>query len=135
MRRIRPEDLDLREFIRPGDCIVWGQATGEPLTLTEALVAQRHAIGPVSVFLASCFSDTLRPEHADTIHFRSFGPMGTSRSLAKAGVLDIVPVHFGQIYRYIEDGQIGCDVAWCSSARPAPTGNTVSDSVTTICKR
>ena len=40
MRRIRPEDLDLREFIRPGDRIVWGQATGEPLTLTEALVAQ-----------------------------------------------------------------------------------------------
>ena len=122
MRRIRPEDLDLREFIRPGDRIVWGQATGEPLTLTEALVAQRHAIGPVSVFLASCFSDTLRPEHADTIHFRSFGPMGTSRSLAKAGVLDIVPVHFGQIYRYIEDGQIGCDVALVQLSPPGPNG-------------
>ncbi len=122
MRRIRAADLDLREFIRPGDHIVWGQATGEPLTLTEALVAQRHAIGPVSVFLASCFSDTLRPEHADTIRFRSFGPMGTSRALAKAGVLDIVPVHFGQIHRYIQDGQIGCDVAFVQLSPPGPNG-------------
>ena len=122
MRHIRAAELDLREFIRPGDHIVWGQATGEPLTLTEALVAQRHAIGPVSVFLASCFSDTLRPEHADTIHFRSFGPMGTSRTLAKAGVLDIVPVHFGQIYRYIQDGQIGCDVAFVQLSPPGPNG-------------
>lgn len=122
MRRIAPANLDLREFIRPGDRIVWGQASGEPLTLTEALVAQRHAIGPVSVFLGSCFSDTLQPEHADTITFRSFGPMGTSRALAKAGVLDIVPVHFGQIHRYIQDGQIGCDVAFVQLSPPGPNG-------------
>lgn len=120
--RIRPADLDLREFIRPGDRIVWGQATGEPVTLTEALMAQRHAIGPVSVFLGSCFADTLRPEHADMIHFRGFGPMGTSRALAQAGVMDIVPVHFGQIHRYIEDGQIGCDVALVQLSPPGPNG-------------
>lgn len=122
MRRIHASELDLREFIRPGDRIVWGQASGEPLTLTEALVAQRHAIGPISVFLGSCFSDTLQPEHADTITFRSFGPMGTSRALARAGVLDIVPVHFGQIHRYIQDGQIGCDVAFVQLSPPGPNG-------------
>jgi acyl-CoA hydrolase len=122
VRRIDPADLDLRAFIRPGDRIVWGQASGEPLTLTEALVAQRHAVGPVSVFLGSCFSDTLQPEHADAITFRSFGPMGTSRVLAKAGVLDIVPVHFGQIHRYIQDGQIGCDVAFVQLSPPGPNG-------------
>jgi acyl-CoA hydrolase len=121
-RRIRAAHLELREFIRPGDRIVWGQATGEPLTLTETFLAQRHAIGPVSVFLGSCFSDTLRPEHADTIRFRSFGPMGTSRALAKAGVLDIIPVHFGQIHRYIRDGQIGCDVAFVQLSPPGPNG-------------
>ena len=122
LRRIGAADLDLRAFIRPGDRIVWGQASGEPLTLTEALVAQRHAVGPVSVFLGACFSDTLRPEHADRIQFRGFGPMGTSRALAKAGVLDIVPVHFGQIHRYIQDGQIGCDVAFVQLSPPGPNG-------------
>ena len=122
MRRLRAGELDLREFIRPGDHIVWGQATGEPLTLTEALVAQRHAIGPVSVFLGACFSETLRPEHADRIRIRGFGPMGTSRILAQAGVMEIVPVHFGQIYRYIQDGQIGCDVALVQLSPPGPDG-------------
>ena len=119
---IAPADLDLRDFIRPGERVIWGQATGEPLTLTETLVAQRHQIGPISVFLGSCFSDTLRPEHADKIRFASFGPMGTSRALAKAGVLDIIPVHFGQIYRYIQDGQIGCDVAFVQLSPPGPNG-------------
>ena len=121
-RRIKPEDLDLRAFIRPGDHVLWGHATGEPLTLTEALVAQRHAIGPITVFLGACFADTLRPEHADTIAMRSFGPMGTSRALARAGVLDIVPVHVGQIYRYIADGHIRCDVALVQLSPPGPDG-------------
>lgn len=89
MTRIRAAKLDLREFIRPGNRIVWGQATGEPLTLTETLMTQRNALGPVSVFLGACFSDTLRPEHVDTIRFRSFGPMGSSRAFAKAGALEI----------------------------------------------
>ena len=121
-RRIRAADLDLREFIRPGDRIVWGQASGEPQTLSEAVVAQRHAIGPVSVFLCSTFTDTLRPEHADRIAMRGFGPMGTSRTLAEAGVLDIVPVHFGQVWRYIQDGLIGCDVAMVALSPPGPDG-------------
>ena len=43
-RWIAATDLDLSEFIRPGDRIVVGQAAGEPVTLTEALVAQRAAI-------------------------------------------------------------------------------------------
>jgi acyl-CoA hydrolase len=121
-RRIAAGDLDLREFIRSGDRIIVGQAAGEPATLTEALVAQRKAIGRVSVFLGLCLSESFRPEHADHIDFQSFGPMGTSRALAKAGVLDISPVHYGRISRYIEDGQIGCDVALVLLSPPGPDG-------------
>ena len=121
-RRIAAVDLDLREFIRPGDRIIVGQAAGEPTTLSEALVAQRAAIGPISVFLGLCLSESFRPEHADSIDFQSFGPMGTSRALAKAGVLDISPVHYGQISRYIEDGWIGCDVAMVLLSPPGLDG-------------
>jgi acyl-CoA hydrolase len=105
-------DLDLTSIVRPGDQIVWGQATGEPLTLTETLVAQRADLGGVSVFLGAGFSDTLQPEHADHIRLRGFGAIGTHRRLAKAGVLEIVPCHIGQIGRYIDDGAIACDVAF-----------------------
>lgn len=121
-RRIAASDLDLTAFIRPGDRIICGQASGEPTTLTEALAARRAAIGPVSVFLGLCLSQSFRPEHADHIDFQSFGPMGTSRALAKAGVLDISPVHYGQIHRYIEGGEIGCDVVFVLLSPPGPDG-------------
>ena len=121
-KQIAAADLDLSEFIRPGDQIISGQASGEPVTLTEALVAQRAAIGPVSVFLGLCLSESFQPVHADHIEFRSFGPMGASRVLAKAGVLDISPIHYGQIHRYIEGGQIGCDVAFVLLSPPGPDG-------------
>lgn len=101
--------LDLKSITKPGDQIIWGQATGEPLTLTEALVAQRADLGGVSVFLGSGFSDTLQPEHADHVRFRG---IGTHRRLGKRGVLEIVPCHVGQIGRYIDEGTIRCDVAF-----------------------
>ncbi len=121
-RLIAAGDLDLSEFIRPGDRIVTGQATGEPVTLTEALVAQRAAVGPVSIFLGYCLSSSFAPEHADHIRFHGFGPMGRSRVLADAGVLETHPVHFGQIHRYIEDGRIGCDVALVLLSPRGPDG-------------
>lgn len=104
--------LDLKSIVKPGDQIIWGQATGEPLTLTEAFVAQRASLGSVSVFLGSAFSNTLKPEHADHIRFRGIGGIGTHRRLTKHGVLNIVPCHVGQVGRYIDDGTIACDVAF-----------------------
>ena len=121
-RRITPKELDLSEFIRPGDWIIPGQATGEPTTLTEALFTQRHKFGPSSVFLGFCPSDTFKPEHADWIAFHSFGPMGHSRNLADAGVLDVHPVHYGLIANYIEGGQIPCDVALVLLSPLGPDG-------------
>ncbi len=121
-RVIDADDLDLAGIVRPDDHVVWGQACGEPQTLTEALVRQRAAIGPVNVFIATCFSETLRPEHADHLALRSFGAIGSPARLAKAGVLDIVPCHIGQVGRYLEDGQIGCDVAFVQLSPPGPDG-------------
>lgn len=114
--------LDLKGMVRPGDRIVWGQATGEPQTLTEALVRQREELGNVSVFIASCFSGTLQPEHADCIRIHAFGAIGSSGPLAKAGVLEIVPCHVGQIAAYIREGRIGCDVALVQVSPPGPDG-------------
>jgi len=38
------DDLDFAEIIKSGDIVVCGQATSEPRTLTEALVAQEPCI-------------------------------------------------------------------------------------------
>ena len=103
--------LDLTRHIRPGDHILWGQVTGEPPSLVEALVAQRAALGGVHVFLGTGLARTLRPEHAEHIAMRGLGGLGTFRALASAGVLEVLPVHGGQVHRMIAAGHIRCDVA------------------------
>lgn len=118
-RIIKAGELDLRQFVRRGDQILWGQACGEPLSLTEALVAQRAAIGLASVFLGSGFSTTLQPEHADFLHMSGIGGIGTHRRLTAAGKLAVVPCHVGQIAGYIRDGRIRCDVVFLQVAPTA----------------
>jgi len=122
MRRVDAAGLDLSEWIQPGDQIIWGQACGEPQTLTEALVAQRADLGGVSVFMGSCFSSTFKPEHADHIRFQAFGAIGSSRKLSRAGVLDLVPTHVSRIAPLIEQGSIRSDIAFVQVAPADDSG-------------
>ncbi|MFH1095619.1 MAG: hypothetical protein V1728_05375 [Candidatus Micrarchaeota archaeon] len=64
--------LDLGAIVRPGDSVMWGQADAEPLPLTQALMAQRHAIGECNVFLGATYSDTMMEEYADCIRFSAY---------------------------------------------------------------
>ncbi|NLE82762.1 MAG: acetyl-CoA hydrolase, partial [Rhodococcus sp.] len=64
MNVLAAPDIDLREFLRPGDHIVIGQACGEPTTLIEALVAQGNDIGDLTAFVATSFSGIFSPETA-----------------------------------------------------------------------
>lgn len=122
MQKLDADKLDLRGIIRPGDTILWGQACAEPLTLTEALMAQRADLGGVSVFLGSGFSDTVRPEHADHIRFLGMGAVGSNRRLSKAGVLDVLPCHVSKMEPYVAEGVIPCDVAFVQVSPPDETG-------------
>jgi acyl-CoA hydrolase len=122
MIRIDPAQLDLREFIRPGDAIVMGQGTAEPLTLTEALVRQRRELGGVRVFLGVMFSDTFDPAQCDGIELRGLGGVGTNRRLVKAGVLDVMTCHVSQVNDFIAGGEIGCDVALVQVSPPDEQG-------------
>lgn len=114
MSRIRDiplKSLDFSEFVRPGDGVVWGQVSSEPIPLCKRLMAQRASIGPFSVFLGATFSDTLDPAFADTINFRAIGGIGRNRVLEQAGVLDVLPIQLSSIPLYFAGGQIRSDVA------------------------
>lgn len=104
--------VDLSQYLRPGDHIVWGQACGEPTTLVEALIAQAEGIGHLSAFTASSFSGLLTPEACSRFSLSSMGAIGALRPVAAAGKLGIVPCHVGQIGSFIEQGLIGCDVVF-----------------------
>ena len=103
-------DLDLREYVRPGDTVVWGQGAGEPLALVGALVAQREQVGPVRGFAVLSYSDLVGPEHRDFIQMVSIGATGTLTRLARAGALEIVPVGISAIDGLYATGRLGCDV-------------------------
>jgi acyl-CoA hydrolase len=139
MRRVDAAALELRGLVRPGDTIMWGQACGEPQTLTEALVAQRADLGGVSVFMGSCFSNTFRPEHADHIRMAAFGAAGTHRRLTRAGVLDILPCHVSRMEPYVAEGVLPCDVAFVQLAPPDEHGRyslgLVSDYIRAVVRR
>jgi acyl-CoA hydrolase len=109
-REIDLQSLDLAALIRPGDTVMWGQSVAEPLPLTQALAAQRHAIGRFGVFLGVTLSENLRPEHADCISFSAYCGNGTNRALARAGVLDILPVHYSQLPVLLHSGRLKIDV-------------------------
>jgi acyl-CoA hydrolase len=139
MKRLDASSLSLKGIVRPGETIMWGQGCGEPLTLTQALVAQRAELGGVNVFLGSGFSDTLRPEHADHIRFAGFGAAGTHRRLAKAGVLDLLPCHISKMESYVAEGVLPCDVAFVQLAPPDEAGRyslgVVSDYIRAVVRR
>ncbi len=96
-RHVDLDRLDLASIVRPGDTVTWGQATAEPLSLTEALMARRHAIGGFDVFLGISCSQTPRVEFTDCVRFSSYCGTGTNRALAKAGKLDVLPCHYSQL--------------------------------------
>lgn len=115
--------LDLSRFLRPGDRIVWGQACGEPTTLVEALIAQAEGIGPLAAFAAISFSGLLDAAAAERVAISSMGAIGALRALAQSHRLGIVPCHVGQIATLIEQGLIGCDVAFVQVSAPDAAGN------------
>lgn len=103
-------DLDLSALIKPGDTVVVGQGTAEPLPLTAALVAQRERLGPITLFLGACYAPTWAPEHADTLSFVSYGRVGESQRLARAGKLAILPSHMSELPALFERGALPTDV-------------------------
>jgi len=115
--------LNLSAFLRSGDHIVWGQACGEPTTLVEALIAQAETIGRLSAFAATSFSGILDARAAERLNLSSMGAIGALRTIAATGRLGIVPCHVSQVGPMIEQGLIGCDVAFVQVSAPDANGN------------
>jgi acyl-CoA hydrolase len=109
-------------LVRPGDHLIWGQGTGEPVTITEAIVSERQVLGPLSVFVGAAFSDTLRPEHTDVLRVSSYGTLGTTRHLADASALEIIPYRASRLGVAVERREIPCDVAIVQLSRSGPNG-------------
>jgi acyl-CoA hydrolase len=111
MTQTIPADrLDLTDYLKPGDSIVFSQACGEPCALVRALVVQGRDIAGLSAFIGSSFSGLFTPDY-QSFEVRSMGAIGSLRSLGKAGKLAVIPLHMSQIGPAISAGTLKCDVA------------------------
>jgi acyl-CoA hydrolase len=114
--------LDLAGFLRPGDRIVWGQACGEPQTLTGLLAAQRHRLPDVSCFVGIPAASTFTREHGDRLRFISYCGTGGNQALHAAGMLDIAPVHYSRLPDLLTAGPLTADVVFVQVSAPDPAG-------------
>lgn len=110
MLELDAADPRLVGIVRPGDLVMWGQASAEPTGLTLPLMAQRAAIGRFSAFIGISWSDAVQPAFADCVSFVSYCGSGNNRALAKAGSLEILPTHYSKLGELIRNGQIKVDV-------------------------
>lgn len=102
------DQLRLADHLRPHDVIGWPQGPGEPLALTEALVAQRANLKAPELFFGLSASDTLRPEIADHFAFRALNGAGGSRRVT--ALAEIYPVHVSSIPSLLRNGILRVDV-------------------------
>jgi acetyl-CoA hydrolase len=115
-------DIDLRRYLSPGDTVLLGHGAGEPRSLIEALIEQRHDLAPLTLFVGPSFTGLLRPEHADAFRFLGIGGVGRTADLAKAGVLSILPVHFGAVPSLIASDRIAIDAVLVQVSSPDGEG-------------
>lgn len=121
-KKTTAESLDLSVYVKPGDRILWGQGGAEPLTLIETLIAQRAGLGGVKAFLTISFAQLLQPEHADHIAFEGLGGLGTNSRLARHGLIDVYPTHFGMFCKDIRSGAFEVDVFMVQLSPPDENG-------------
>jgi acyl-CoA hydrolase len=111
--------LRFADHLRPHDVIGWPQGPGEPLALTEALVAQRTDLHAPVLFFGLSASATLRPEHAEHFAFRALNGAGTNRYIS--AVADIVPCHVSSVPALLRCGHLRVDAALIQ-VKPLSTG-------------
>jgi acyl-CoA hydrolase len=114
--------LDLTRHLRPGDTVTWGQACGEPLSLTRTLASQRASLSGVRCFLGIPCSDTMRPEHADHLRFVSYSGAGANQALLRAGALDLLPCHYSALPSILAAGPLRADAVLLALPPARPDG-------------
>ncbi|WP_426408883.1 acetyl-CoA hydrolase/transferase family protein [Bradyrhizobium ganzhouense] len=102
--------IDFSGLIRAGDLVVCGQATAEPVTLTEALVAQAGHLPAFRMMVGPVFSETFSAACAPNISFQSYGVIGNTRRLAKAGRLEMIPSNYSAFCADFASGRHKADV-------------------------
>lgn len=95
MQQCRLDQLQYADLLRPGEVIAWPQGPGEPLALTERLVAQGPTLRRPTLLFGLTQSDTLQPALARDFDFHALNGSGSSRRVT--GLAQIFPSHLSAL--------------------------------------
>ena len=115
-------DVDLVEYLRPGDRVAWPQGAGEPLTLTRKLIAARHQVPDLSVFVGALLDDTLTENTCDGLSVYAVGGLGAGSKISAAGLMEVMPIRMTAVPRLLNSGMLKVDVALVHLAGPDASG-------------
>lgn len=104
------EHLDLAQYVRPGDTVVWGQACAEPRALTRLLVDQAATIGPLRCFVGIPAASNLTVDTVGGLDVVSYCGSGTNARLHADGRLRILPVNYSTLPGLLCSGALRADV-------------------------
>lgn len=103
-------DLDIAEYLRPGDTVLIGQAAAEPPVLVEKFIAAARDIGGLTAFCGYTLSDAWEEVSHGQPHIKTYVAHASLRKLSARGLVEIVPCHYGRIEELIAAGHIPVDV-------------------------
>ena len=113
--------LSIANYVRPGDTVVCAQMSAEPLTLTEALVAQADAaptqFAGVTAFIGACYADTFDPTRAPALGYLSYGALANAGRLSKARRIAVAPAHYSNLANLFTSGAFKADVVLLQASR------------------
>ncbi len=109
-------DIDLAAWLRPGDGIVVGNLSAEPVELVRAV--WRSGVPDLEVFLGMSLHDHA-PEVPEGFTVRSYGGLGKT---GRIGGLEVVPTNYSALPRLFADRTIKADVVLLHVAPPDEHG-------------
>jgi acyl-CoA hydrolase len=100
----------LAECLRPGDRIMVGQATGEPIGLVADLFELAPRLGVLDVFCGFSLNPAWGDEVPDALRVTTYCGLGSVGTLVARGRARVVPSSLSQLSAQIASGKLPSDV-------------------------
>ena len=99
----------LADHLRPGDHVVVGQATAEPVGLVEELFALAGRLEPLHVFCGYSLNPAWGGPIDPALRVSAYCGLGTIRHVVGRGAARLLPAQMSQLVSYFESGLLRCD--------------------------
>lgn len=111
--------IHLARWLRNGDRILVGQASGEPAILMRLLGEAAKECDRLTAIIGASLGKLGGTENG--LMFTSYGALGTAAKLPEVS-LTILPLHYSQFIARIVDGRLSCDVVFVQLSTPDEQG-------------